>query len=288
MSSASPRSAGAPGARARRRSPGGPRRSARRRSGRRPGAASSCSPAAGRGRRSRSSRRPSRPTGASGRGRGPRARRRRPACAPPRASRRGTARRAGAGPCCRRRRRRRRSARPAVPTVVARLAPSSVAVRSSTRTPCSTATPSSASRSRSTCSTRHCGISRVDGQGVSLVAGWSPRATSSNAPSRRWRRIGSVVRPRETSRSVTPAVSSSSSERGCSPLPRDPGNGAGAASSTRTATPRRASSRAAVSPVGPAPTTITSASMDATLRRSETESQLVLSIRWVAVPGCPV
>ena len=175
-----------------------------------------------------------------------------------------------------------------VPTVVARLAPSSVAVRSSTRTPCSTATPSSASRSRSTCSTRHCGISRVDGQGVSLVAGWSPRATSSKPPSRRWRRIGSVVRPRDTSRSVTPAASSSSSERGCSPLPREPGNGAGAASSTRTATPRRASSRAAVSPVGPAPTTITSASMDATLRRSETESQLVLGLSWVAVSRCPV
>jgi MftR C-terminal domain len=48
---------------------------------------------------------------------------------------------------------------------------------------------------------------------------------------------------------------------GCTPFARDPGDGAPAASTTRTDTPHCASTAASVSPVGPAPTTSTSCSM---------------------------
>ena len=134
-----------------------------------------------------------------------------------------------------------------------------------TRRPYSTSTPSSASRSRSTCSVRHCGRSSERAQGVVASGSAGFTTTSCPDPSGSWRRIGSANTPSATSRSATPIWSSSSSVRGCMPLPRDPRCGPDAASTTRTRTARRASSIAAVSPVGPPPTTTTS-SMAVTLR----------------------
>ena len=66
-----------------------------------------------------------------------------------------------------------------------------------------------------------------------------------------------AAEPTFASSGITPMRSKISWDRGWIPLPREPPNGSGAASSTRTSTPRLASSIASVRPVGPPPTTTT-------------------------------
>lgn len=152
------------------------------------------------------------------------------------------------------------------PASVLTVTPSSSWVTSRTAVPQRTVTPSSARCSRRTCSVRHCGIISVRAYGESGVGsapGCASKSDASGSPSAPalHRRSGMRNRPSDTMRSASPSRSSSSSVRGCTPLPREPGNGPDAASSTSTRTPRRASSHAVIRPVGPAPTTITSVVM---------------------------
>ncbi len=174
--------------------------------------------------------RPNRPGGparcASGRGPGRPAGHRRAASARPRRSRRGTRHPEGAGPPRSRRRRRSHSG------------PWHAHCR---RTP-----------------PRHVRCAAPDRRPVCSTP--PLRSTSWKVPSALWNRTGIRKRPRAIRRQATPRLSRTSRVRGCRPLPREPLKGAVALSTTRTLTPRRASSQAAVRPVGPAPTTSTSQS----------------------------